>query len=76
MWRKWKRSSFDSVAVMTKGGPVYPDSSLFVYHLYTLGFREYEIGYASAFATVIWALLLAGTAGQLRMSRRWVSYDS
>ena len=68
--------TFDSVAVMTRGGPVYPDSSLFVYHLYRLGFREYEIGYASAFATVMWALLLLGTAAQLRLSRRWVSYDA
>ncbi len=68
--------TFDSVAVMTKGGPVYPDSSLFVYHLYTLGFREYEIGYGSAFASVMWVLLLAATAAQLRLSRRWVSHDT
>lgn len=67
--------TFDSVAVMTRGGPVYPDSSLFVYHLYTVGFREYEIGYASALASVMWVLQLAGTAVQLRLSRRWVSYD-
>jgi ABC-type sugar transport system permease subunit len=66
---------FDAAAVMTRGGPVYPDSSVFVYHLYTLGFRRYEIGYASAFATAMWSLLLAGTAVQLRLSRRWVSYD-
>ncbi len=67
--------TFDTAAVMTQGGPVYPDSSVFVYHLYTLGFREYQIGYASAFASAMWMLLLIGTAIQFRMSRRWVSYD-
>ncbi len=68
--------TFDSVAVMTQGGPVYPDSSLFVYHLYRTGFREYEIGYASAMANVLWAALLIFAAVQVRGARRWVSYDT
>jgi len=68
--------TFDTVAVMTQGGPVYPDSSLFVYHLYRTGFREFEIGYASALATVLWVILLLFAAVQVRGARRWVSYDS
>lgn len=68
--------TFDTAAVMTRGGPVYPDSSVFVYHLYTLGFREYQVGYASAFAAAFWLLMLLGTAVQLRLSRHWVSYET
>jgi len=67
--------TFDSVAVMTQGGPVYPDSSLFVYHLYRTGFREYEIGYASALANVLWLVLLIFAALQMRGARRWVTYE-
>ncbi len=68
--------TFDTVAVMTQGGPVYPDSSLIVYHLYKTGFREYELGYASALANVLWVVLLAFAAAQVRGARRWVSYDT
>lgn len=67
---------FDTVAVMTQGGPVYPDSSLFVYHLYRTGFREFEIGYASALANVLWVMLLLFAVVQVRGARRWVSYDT
>ncbi len=68
--------TFDTVAIMTQGGPVYPDSSLFVYHLYRTGFREFEIGYASALANVLWVLLLLFAVVQVRGARRWVSYDT
>lgn len=68
--------TFDTVAVMTQGGPVYPDSSLFVYHLYRTGFREFEIGYASALANVLWVILLLFAVVQVRGARRWVSYDT
>ena len=67
--------AFDTVAVMTQGGPVYPDSSLFVYHLYRTGFREYEIGYASALANTLWMMLLLFAAVQVRGARRWVTYE-
>jgi ABC-type sugar transport system permease subunit len=68
--------TFDTVAVMTQGGPVYPDSSLFVYHLYRTGFRDFEIGYASALANVLWLILLVFAMVQVRGARRWVSHDT
>ncbi len=67
---------FDTVALMTAGGPVYPDSSTFVYHLYTLGFREYELGRASAFAILFFVFLAGFTAAQFRASRRWVHLEN
>lgn len=67
--------TFDTVAVMTQGGPVYPDSSLMVYHLYRTGFRDFEIGYASALANVLWLVLLVFAGLQARGARRWVTYE-
>lgn len=63
---------FDIVALMTEGGPVYPASSTYVYHLYKLGFRDYRFGYASAFAVVFFFLTLLLTIAQFRIARRWV----
>lgn len=63
---------FDFVAIMTAGGPVYPDSSTYVYHLYHTGFRQYRMGYASALAVVFFAVMLSVTVVQIRLSNRWV----
>lgn len=65
---------FDSVAIMTEGGPVYPSSSTYVYHLYQLGFRDFRMSYASAMAVVFFVFLVALTALQLRLARRWVHF--
>jgi len=67
--------AFDVVAMMTEGGPVYPDSSLYVYHLYTVAFRRFDIGYAAALAMAFFLVMLAGTLIQFRLARRWVHYD-
>lgn len=67
---------FDTVAIMTEGGPVYPASSTFVYHLYQTGFRDYRFGEASTIAVVFFALMLGLTYAQLRGARRWVFTDA
>lgn len=66
--------TFDTVAIMTEGGPVYPDSATYVYHLYRLAFRDFQAGYASAFAMLFFLATLAATAFQFRLARRWVHY--
>lgn len=66
--------AFDSVAIMTEGGPVYPASSLYVYHLYYLAFRQYRAGYASAFALVFFMITLGVMALQFRLAARRVHY--
>lgn len=65
---------FDAVAIMTEGGPVYPASSTYVYHLYRLAFIEFRAGYASAFAMVFLVLLALFTALQFKVARKWVHY--
>lgn len=63
---------FDTVAIMTEGGPIYPNSSTMVYHLYKTGFRDYRFGEASAIAMIFFVVLLGVTYTQLRAARRWV----
>lgn len=67
--------AFDVVAIMTEGGPVYPDSATYVYHLYQLAFRNFRAGYASAFAMFFFVAVIAITLFQIRVSDRWVHYD-
>lgn len=68
--------AFDVVAIMTEGGPVYPQSSTYVYHLYTVAFRDLNAGYASAFATVFFVATVLVTALQFRIAKRWVHYEN
>jgi len=67
--------AFDIVAIMTQGGPVYPDSSMYVYHLYRLAFRQYRFGYASAFAVVFFVATLVLILVKFRIGRRYVHYE-
>lgn len=66
--------AFDVVAIMTEGGPVYPASATYVYHLYQLAFRNFRAGYASAFAIIFFIVIIIVTLFQLKFSERWVQY--
>ena len=55
--------------VMTQGGPTNRTLSV-VLLMYEEGFRWWNMGYASAAAFVLFVLILAGTALQLRLRRR------
>jgi len=67
--------TFDSVYMMTEGGPVYPDSSTYVFHLYKTAFRDFRAGLASAFAVIFFVLTVLMTGVQFRLARRWVHYE-
>ena len=59
--------------IMTQGGP--GDASRFlVLYLYESGFRHLDMGYASAIAWVLFAILAVFAWALLRGSRRWVHY--
>jgi multiple sugar transport system permease protein len=66
--------NFDKVYVMTRGGPEYR-SATFMLYLYVTGFQYFEMGYASAMAWVLAALVLIVTWLQFRLARRWVSHE-
>jgi multiple sugar transport system permease protein len=59
---------FGPIYVMTGGGPV-KSTSVVVYHLYQRAFEFQEMGYASAVAWFIFALLMALTFFQIRLSK-------
>ena len=59
---------FDLVYVMTSGGPL-KSTDVIGYYLYRYGFRFYELGFASAIAYVMFALIFVVTVLQFRLSR-------
>jgi ABC-type sugar transport system permease subunit len=59
---------FDLVFAMTGGGPVFSTESIVMY-LYQRGFVEFDMGYASAIAWVLFVVILAVSAVQLRVAR-------
>ena len=66
---------FDAVAIMTEGGPVYPASATYVYHLYKLAFRDFQAGYAASLAVVFFIATVGFAYIQICLSRRWVQYE-
>jgi len=56
--------------VMTRGGPAQSTTSV-LYFMFEEGFKWWNLGYASAVAFVLFAIMLAGTALQLAVARRW-----
>jgi multiple sugar transport system permease protein len=64
---------FTQPYVMTQGGPNNA-SLLYVLYLYRKAFQEYEMGYASALAWILFLIIAAISFLVLRSSRRWVFY--
>jgi multiple sugar transport system permease protein len=56
--------------VMTRGGPAQSTTSV-LYFMFEEGFKWWNLGYASAVAFVLFAIMLAGTVLQLAVARRW-----
>jgi multiple sugar transport system permease protein len=56
--------------VMTQGGPAESTVSI-LYFMYEQGFKWWNLGFASAVAFVLFAIMFALTMVQLRVSERW-----
>jgi multiple sugar transport system permease protein len=56
--------------VMTRGGPNQSTMSV-LYLMFEEGFQWWNLGFASAVAFTLFAILLAGTAVQLYLAQRW-----
>lgn len=66
---------FDIAWVLTKGGPA--DRTLFwVLLIYRKAFEEFQMGYASALAWLLFIAVAVCTALIFRVSRHWVFYAS
>ena len=66
--------TFTSAFVATNGGPL--DSTLFyVLYLYRKAFQEFQMGYASALAWVLFLIILVLTILVVRSGQWWVYYE-
>jgi multiple sugar transport system permease protein len=66
---------FDLVyAMIGATNPALPNTRTIVYLFYNYGFVEGDRGYASAIVFLLLAIILALTALQFRLQRRWVHY--
>ncbi|QJC51090.1 sugar ABC transporter permease [Paenibacillus albicereus] len=64
---------FETIAIMTQGGPVNSTNTL-VYYIYENGFRFFKIGYASAAGVILLAVVGALTLAYFRLLSSKVHY--
>jgi len=65
---------FDQVYILTRGGPLLSTVTV-VYLIYSNGFEWYKTGYAAAMAYGLFLIIIALTAIQFRLQKRWVFYN-
>lgn len=65
---------FDQALIMTNGGPGTATTTMVLY-IYNEGFQAYHMGYASAIAWALFAIVFAFTVFQFQIQKRWVTYD-
>jgi len=65
---------FTTALVMTDGGPGTATLTVALL-IYQLGFRFFQMGYASAIAYLLFIILFAATMVQWRLQSRWVHYE-
>lgn len=61
--------------VTTGGGPAYA-TYFYALHLYIQAFSSFDMGYGCALAWILFAIVLTVTMLQIKLSNRWVYYES
>ncbi|MFC9970373.1 carbohydrate ABC transporter permease [Spirillospora sp. NPDC127200] len=65
---------FDTVYAMTDGGP-QDSTEVLNFRIYETAFRQFDFGYASTLATLLFLLILAVTLAQVRFFGKRTTYD-
>lgn len=65
---------FDSIVVLTQGGPGDSSRSLVMY-VYEKAFQVFEMGYASAISITLFIVIMLLTLVQFRVGQSWVHYE-
>ncbi|RIK35031.1 MAG: sugar ABC transporter permease [Chloroflexi bacterium] len=65
---------FGLIYVMTQGGPANA-TNVYIHYLYQNAFSFGRLGYASAMAWVLFAIIALFTLVQWRLQKRWVFYE-
>ena len=66
--------SFALIFLLTRGGPGY-DTTTIPFYIYQQGFQDFEMGYASALAVVLFVVVFLLTAVQFASRKRWVVHE-
>lgn len=66
---------FTQPFILTRGGPGVSTQTLVMY-MYQRGFQLFDLGEASAIATVLFLIIVLVTGLQFIAQRRWVHYDA
>lgn len=64
---------FDLIYVITGGGPGRA-STVLVLYIYNVAFKEYNFGYSSTIALVLFVIVLIITIFQFKLEKKWVTY--
>lgn len=66
------------MVMMTSTGIAEPRAStqVLVERIYRYAFRYYKMGYAAAFSWILFAIVFALTAAQMRLQKLWVHYEA
>lgn len=65
---------FDQAYVLTGGGPGNATNTI-VYYIYNNAFQWFRMGYASAVAWLLFAIIFFATLIQFRYQKKWVYYE-
>ena len=65
---------FGIIYVLTGGGPARA-TSVYIYYIYQNAFQNSRLGYASAMAWLLFAVIALITFVQWKLQKRWVIYD-
>ncbi len=65
---------FGLIYVMTRGGPANA-TNVYIYYLYQNAFSYGKMGYASAMAWILFAVIASITLIQWRLQKHWVFYE-
>jgi len=65
---------FDTLYVMTDGGPGH-STEVLNFRIFQTAFQQFDFGYASAMAMLLFALILLITLLQVRYFNRRTTYD-
>jgi multiple sugar transport system permease protein len=68
------QGGFTEALILTNGGPGYA-TTFYSLYLYRSAFQDFHMGYASALAWFLFVIIMAFTALQMGLSKRWVYYE-